>query len=544
MRISGRGAASICIAVVLLATGAAGQASATAAGLAEADREALIQGLQAQFEVALIRERKLADDRETQMIAALEARLKAARAAAESAQGDVRQARAQLASARSDYAKLAAQISERDVTAQPDIASYHAEAQATVQQAAPDMAAALQRFADGDRVGAWPIIQSLAAAQQAAPGATAQSRAASVRMLADLRKEMRAHGEATTADVLALYDQAAAADPGNFMLDLTRAELARDLGDLSRARTAAQQAVSVAKTEGERGLGLSFLGDQAVDQHDLAAARDAYAQALAIFQRLAASDSSAFVQNLLGRALRETGDLQAIQGDIAAAKASYMASLAIRDRLASADPNDKLIQLSLSLDLQQLGDMDMKTGDLAGAKSAFERGLAIRQALLQADPTNADQQFFVSGLLRRLGELARKQDDLKTAREQYEQCMAIRQRLAAANPSSGLYQAGLALDYFNVADVAYEQNDHDVAKADYEQSLAILKRLTAADPTNAELQQQLLLDMVRYARMPDSSVTWRQVSDQYEAIKKAGNLTPGDDLVPKILRWHRVLFGH
>jgi tetratricopeptide (TPR) repeat protein len=170
--------------------------------------------------------------------------------------------------------------------------------------------------------------------------------------------------------------------------------------------------------------------------------------------------------------------------------------------------------------------------------------LEIRQALLQADPSDADDQFFVTGMLRRMGDLARKQGDLKTARQDYEQCMAIRQRLAAANPSSGLYQAGLSLDYFDVAEVAFEQNDQDTAKADYEQSLAILRRLTAADPTNAELQQQVLLDMVRYARMPGASVTWEQVSDQYDAIKKAGNLVPADDVVPKILRWHRVLFGH
>jgi len=545
MRIFVRGAASVCFAASLLATCAAGPVSAsTPIAAAEADRPELVQGLLAQFEVALIRERKLADDRETQLIAALEARLRTARAAAATAQGDTRQARAELTSARADYAKLAAQISQRDISAQPEIEAHHAEAQSTARQASPDMATALQRFADGDRVGAWPIIQSLVATQLAAPDATTASKAASTRMLADLRKEMRAHGEATTADVLALYDQAAAIDPSNFMLHLTRAELARDLGDLTRARATAQQAVSVAKNDSERALALTFFGEQAVDQHDYAAARDAYTQALAIFQRLAASDPTAFIQNLLGRALRETGDLQAIQGDVAAARASYTASLAIRERLAAADPDDKLTQLSLSLDLQQLGDLDMKTGDLADAKSAFERGLAIRQALLQADPSDADDQFFVTGLLRRIGDLARKHGDLKTARQDYEQCMAIRQRLSAANPSSGLYQAGLALDYFDIADVAFEQNDQETAKADYEQSLAILRRLTAADPTNAELQQQVLLDMVRYARMSSASVTWDEVGEQYNAMKKAGNLAPADDLVPKILRWHRVLFGH
>ena len=121
------------------------------AALAQADRAELVQGLEAQFEVALIRERKLADDREAQMIGALEVRLKQARAAADAAKGDAQAANAALAAARSDYAKLAAQVSQRDASAQTDIAAYASQAQSVASQASPELAAALQRFADGYR---------------------------------------------------------------------------------------------------------------------------------------------------------------------------------------------------------------------------------------------------------------------------------------------------------------------------------------------------------------------------------------------------------
>src|SRR5580698_5503131 len=112
---------------------------------AEADRQALVQGLQAQYEVALIRERKIADDRETQLIATLETRLKAARAQADAAKGDARAANAALALARTDYAKLAGQIAQQDPATATDVAAYHDQAEGDAAQASPAQLAALQR---------------------------------------------------------------------------------------------------------------------------------------------------------------------------------------------------------------------------------------------------------------------------------------------------------------------------------------------------------------------------------------------------------------
>ena len=62
----------------------------------DAARQALAQGLQAQYEVAMIRERKMADDRETEELGALEARLKAAREQADAAGAAARQVNASL----------------------------------------------------------------------------------------------------------------------------------------------------------------------------------------------------------------------------------------------------------------------------------------------------------------------------------------------------------------------------------------------------------------------------------------------------------------
>jgi len=508
-----------------------------------ADRQALVQGLQAQYEVALIRERKMADDRETQQIGALEARLRAARAQADAARGDAREAGAALASARSDLAALAAQVVRHDPGAQGDVAAVREQAQSVAAKASPEKLAALQRFADGDRVGAWPTLRSLTDAEIGAPGASVAGQAADLRQLASLRDVMRAHGEAGTADVLALYDKAAALDPSHFKSEIERARLARDLGDLARARAAAEQAGRIAVTDSERADALKWIAEMAAAQHDFAVATPDDDQALAIYRRLAAGDSAPTMRNNIAMVLQDKGDLAVLMGDFMGAQASYAEALDLRQQLAAADPGDPGTQDYVTSVLQRIGDLDEKRGDLAGARIAYQQGLAIRQRLSAADPTNTDLQYYVSGLMRRIGDLALQQGDLGAARAQYEACLAIRQRLSAANPSSAQLQTAVSLDLEDLAGVAFSQNDLAAARQDYAQSLAIRERLAAADPTNAAMQQLILRAMARSARLPEAAVSWSDVAAQYRKIKAAGQLTPGDDKVLGALRAHGLAAG-
>jgi tetratricopeptide (TPR) repeat protein len=507
----------------------------------DADRQQLVQGLQAQYEVALIRERRMADDRETQLITALEARLRAARAQADAARGDARAANAALATARQQYADTANQITRRDPSAQADAAAYHAQATSAAAQASPAKLAALQRFADGDRTGAWPILQQLTTAETSQAGVSVGDQAGDLRELASLRDVMRAHGEATTADVLALYDQAAQLDPSDFKTQIQRARLANDLGDLRRARTAAEQALSVAADDGARATALRWIGEQTAAQHDYATAGPDYDQALGMFRRQAATDASAYAQNSVATVLQDKGDLQVLQGDFKGAKASYAEGLGIRQKLSAADPSNPGLLDEVASFYQRIGDLDEKLGDLVGARDAFQQGLSLRQKISAADPTNTDLQYYVSAFMRRLGDIALKQNDLKAARSEYEACLAIRQRLSAADPSSAQLQNAVALDLEDLAGVAFDMDDVATARADYAQCLAIRQKLAAADPTNAATQQLILRAMARLAKA--SGGGWDQVAAQYRKIKTAGQLTPGDDRILDALRAHGLAAG-
>jgi tetratricopeptide (TPR) repeat protein len=509
----------------------------------EADRQALAQGLQAQYEAALIRERKMADDRETQLIGSLEARLRTARVQADAAKGDARQANATLDAARADYETLVGQVVRHDPTAQADVLALRSQAQSVAAQASPAKVAALQRFADGDRTGAWPQLQSITQAEMDAPGASIATQARDLRELASLRDVMRAHGEAGTADVLSLYDKAAVLDPSHFRTELERARLAHDLGDLPRARGAAELAGKVAVTDNERADALKWIAEQATAQHDYPIAGADYVQSLAIFRRLAASDPTPSMQNNVAMVLQDQGDLDVLTGDFKGAKASYAEGLGIRQKLSAADPASVRLADEVASFFQRIGDLDEKLGDVAGARSDYEQGLAIRQRLAAADPTNNDLAYYASAFMRRIGDLALKQGDLAGARKAYEDCLAIRQRLSAANPSSAQLQNAVALDFEDLAQVAYTQGDLGAARTDLTRSLDIRVKLGAADPTNAAVQQLILRAMTRLARIPNGGVAWDQVAAQYRKIKDAGQLVPGDDKVLEALRAHGQAAG-
>lgn len=190
------------------------------------------RGLEAQYQAALIRERRLADDRELRLIAQYETELRAARARYD--QGEAG-AQAELAVARERFAAEVANIALRESSLRAELAAYRAEAQGLAQRATPELLDAYQRFADGDRVGAWPVIEALTQAQVRATMAAAGARAAvAVRDAAQARETMRLFGEAGAADVLTLWDQAAALDPGDFETQIYRARLARTRTGLRR----------------------------------------------------------------------------------------------------------------------------------------------------------------------------------------------------------------------------------------------------------------------------------------------------------------------
>ena len=458
---------------------------------AQAERATLIEGLQAQFQVGLIRERKLADDREMQLIDQAEARLKTARAAADAEKNDVRKANAELAAARADYAKLADSVAEHDAGARAEIAAYRAEAQNLAAQATPEKLAALQRFADGDRVGAWPVLEALTEAEDKAVEAAANvRRAAGQRELAALRVVMRDHGEASVADVIGLYEKVVALDPSVSNDWAQLVGLYSDAGRTTDAAHAAEMALSTANGDRERAKALERLGTlKLLGQGDLAAARKAFEESLTITQRLSAADpSDAELQHDVALMHVKIGEVLQGQGDLSAAVKSFADGAALFRQLAAAAPADAKAQQSLVGTLEDTSGALAAQGDLAGARKALDEANSIMRRLVAADPANAKEQENLLGTLLLAGPVMIRQGRLADARQAYEEAVAGARRLAQDDQASARRQTLLASAQGQLAYVLDAQGDLAAAQGAYQEALAVYRRLAAADPTNIEFQ--------------------------------------------------------
>ena len=80
------------------------------------------------------------------------------------------------------------------------------------------------------------------------------------------------------------------------------------------------------------------------------------------------------------------------RGDLAGAEQAFAQSLAIFERLAASDPANTGWQRELAVAHNRLGDVAQARGDLTAAEQAFAQDLAISERLAALDPTNTGWQ--------------------------------------------------------------------------------------------------------------------------------------------------------
>jgi hypothetical protein len=86
------------------------------------------------------------------------------------------------------------------------------------------------------------------------------------------------------------------------------------------------------------------------------------------------------------------GDLAQTRGDLTAAEQAYAQAMAISERLAALDPTNTDWQQDLAITYNQIGDLAKARGDLTGAEQAYAQDLAISERLAALDPTNTRWQ--------------------------------------------------------------------------------------------------------------------------------------------------------
>ncbi|MBN8284911.1 tetratricopeptide repeat protein, partial [Zoogloea sp.] len=388
---------------------------------ADAEQKTLVDRLVLDRATTLATGEKRAFDRERTLLAQLDERDKQLRrslAQRKQSEADAASARAELLQVTAERERLVADIAARDATYRAELAEYRRIIASLASSPSEDRRQALERYADGDRFGAFPVLEALTRAEEAAREKANKLKAAEeYRQLAALAADMKDRGEKTTDEVVRLWQAAAERDPGDLWTWIFLARLHQEAGQTDKAGDAAARALHAANQPRDRSVALNTLGDVQVAAGDLAAARRSFEDSLQIARRLAAANpGSAEAQRDVSVSLEKLGDVHVAAGELTAARTSFEASLQIARRLAAANPGSAEAQRDVSVSLKKLGDVHVAAGDLAAARKSFEDSLQIARRLAAANPGSAEAQRDVSVSLIKLGDVQVTAGDLAAAR--------------------------------------------------------------------------------------------------------------------------------
>lgn len=468
------------------------------------------KALEVQYQAALIRERRLADDQEQRLLEQHQATLRTMRIRFD--QG-IAGANAELVRAREQFAALVSRIAERDASVRIELDAYRIEAQRLARTASPVLLDAYQRFADGDRVGAWPAIESLTQASvRARMAAAGAASAALVRDAAKSRDIMRINGEATIAQVVVLWRQAADLDPQDFETQLQLAQIERvHLNNLPAATQFNAKAAQLIRTDDQKRQHAEESAEIAISTGDIASATTAYASALAA-SRVVARALPVYTSETLRYLFLLARYSNADDGY------TYMTeALQTAEKLAAAEPNSLERKFDLRSAYLRFGDLYFEdsadefnahafaiTQELATAEPGNERwqkalaedslrvgefnqALAIARQLSRSQPNNVSRQIFVANVIDELA-FQKTRSDPAGATIALKEGIAVLKKLRQGDASDASLQKGLAGLLFNLGDLEHYHKQGDFGLANISASLALYQDLSERNPSDQRLR--------------------------------------------------------
>mgnify|MGYP002400587407 CR=1 FL=1 len=516
-------------AMALLFCAPAAPVSAQNGDSAPTSTEMAVLTLSAQHQAALMRERRLADDRQLRLIEAGAARLRAAHVAWANARSDRAAALAALDSCRADFVRLVEEVRLRDAIVRIEVEAFRAELTGVLANATPDLLAAYQEFADGDRARAWTTLEALLRARVSAREAAAHAvAAAEIRQLARLRDIMRINGEATVADVLALWDQAASLEPSDVGTQVNRSYLALAIGNTARSRVAADAAVAAARTDEEQYLAAYQDGRVASLQAEVQRALAAYARADQALDRLArAHPSEAWVQRARVVLRVGIGDTLHQNGDPEAARRNRTETLAMARQITAGagDSDEALETLHVALEAYLETARAYGTQPLAPANEA----LGIARRLVAAAPGDTARQRSLALDAFMVGSAQFVQSDYDGAVATHAEALELARRLATYDPSDAFLQRLLSRLCVELGEALHFAGRDAESVAAFREGVDIARRLAAADPANQDTAGGLVWAMHKAAYYTRGNVvTWVELVSTIEMLDRRGLAGPSE----------------
>lgn len=475
-----------------------------------AQRRATAESIAAQYAAEQFRAARIGDENTRKLLAENDAQRRKIAAVLKDAKATAAQrdaARAQLAALDAQLVEVNKKLLASEQTGdelRAQLREYQRQISDAVESASPEVAAAYELYAQGDRDTAYEVIDRLSQVEAAAAKRAGEIRAgALLRRPATLAYDRRDRGEMTLAQVIVAWERAQAADPTfhEGWVDLT--SLYIEAGRLADARKAAEQGMASSSTDTERGRAGGLLGEVLLAMGDTRGATATWDTALKRLRAAYAADATneAASRGVLA-VLDRIGDLRTQEQEYGLAAAAYREELELCRRRVAASPADALRpRRDLVVCLSKVGDANLNLRDFAAAKGNYEEMLALTRTILARDPSNLYDQRSNGMALVKMGEFLTKASQWPQARPYLDEALAIMRRLAALDPTSAIARRDLsvAIEYRARAQETVNAAGLKAYRELMDESLQIRREMIAADPHNVQIQRDLCFGLDAYA---------------------------------------------
>jgi serine/threonine protein kinase len=230
------------------------------------------------------------------------------------------------------------------------------------------------------------------------------------------------------------------------------------------------------------------------------------------------------LQGELATAYVKVGDVQgqsyyANLGDSAGALASYRKALAIREKLAASDPGDLVNRLDLARCHNKVGEMLAKMGDRSNALGNYQKALSLVESLVAQDSSSLDDGNELVLTLTRFGYLLEDMGDRAEALARHRAAVAAGQKLLAAHPADPVACHDLATAYNNVGDLLAKSGNPREGLEIYRKGLAVCEWASADDPNSTQANSRGWVD--DYLNMGEMLTQLGNKKEAFENLQKA-----------------------
>jgi tetratricopeptide (TPR) repeat protein len=223
----------------------------------------------------------------------------------------------------------------------------------------------------------------------------------------------------------------------------------------------------------------------------LSDARAAYQNALTIFEKLSQrSVASADDFQNLARCLNNLAQVSQKSGEVNKARQHFERALAIQKQLAAVSATSVAKRSDLATTHSNLGLLQSQTGEKQQAAEQFHSAIAIQKLVLDSAPEDEANLRSLAGSYNNLSALFIDSEPAK-ARQLLDQALALQLQLVHKQPLKRGYQTDLALTYNNLGTVYARLTEWSESEQCFADATAIQKRLVAVAPLVASYQRDL-----------------------------------------------------